>query len=88
MDSAAHVEVVLELLSRLGVSVRFERMAGSGGGLCEVRGRRMVFVDLDADIATRLERSVEALAACPELETVYVPPAIRELIDRVKGQSA
>jgi hypothetical protein len=82
MDAGAHLEVVLELLGRLGVTVRFEHMGDGGGGLCVVRGCRIVFVDLDADIATRLERSLEALAACPELETLYVPPAIRELIDR------
>jgi len=80
MEAAGHLEVVTELLGRLGVTVRYEHLGG-GGGLCVVRGCKIVFIDLDSDIATRLERSLEALAACPELETLYVPPAIRELTD-------
>ncbi len=84
MDTAAQFEAVVELFGRLGIQVREEHLGGSGGDLCVVCGRRVVFVDLDADVATRLHRSLRALAALPELETVYVQPALRGLIERLK----
>lgn len=85
MDSAAQLEGVVELFSRLGVEVRQEHLGGGSGGLCVIHGRRVVFIDLDADVATRLERSVLAAASLPELDTVYVPPALRELIESARS---
>ena len=79
----AQFHAVLDLLGRLGVQVRREHFGGQGGGLCQVHGRRIVFVDLDADAATQLEACVRALSSLPELDTVYVPPVLRELIDRI-----
>ena len=78
------LDAVLELLVSLGVEVRREE--GSGGGLCRVRGRTMMFDDLAADPATRLQRCIEALASIPEVDRVYVMPAIREAIERVRAQ--
>lgn len=83
MDTTAQFDTILEFLERLGIEVRLERLGGTGGGLCTLRGVRIVFVDLDADPATRLESCIRALSALPELETVFVPPAIRESIDRL-----
>jgi len=83
VDATAQFHAVLELLGRLDIEVRHEHFGGGGGGLCEVHGRRIVFVDLDADAATRLERCVLALSSLPEFDTVYVPPVLRELIERI-----
>lgn len=84
MDTTAQFDAVVDLLGRLGVDVRQERLGGTCGGLCEVHGRRVVFVDLDADAATRLEWCVRALASLPELDSIYVTPALRDLIERVR----
>ena len=86
MNEAGHLEVAVELLTRLGVAVRYEHLGGAGGGLCTIRGDRVAFVDLDADVATRLERSVAALASCPEVDSLYVPPLLREQIDRARQE--
>ena len=77
---------MLEALDRLGVDVRRERCGGSGGGSCTVRGKRIVFVDLDADEVTRLECSLQALADLADAETLFLPPTVREHIDRLRGR--
>jgi len=82
MEIAAQLEMVLTLLERFGTEIRHVRLGGEGGGLCVVKGCRIVFVDLDADPATRLERCVRALAESSDLDDQFLPPAVRELIQR------
>jgi len=88
LDATTHLDTIVRLFEQIGVEVRQERLGGSGGGLCRIRGRRVVFVDLDADAATRLDRCVEALAAVPEAVAVYINPELRERMDRLRGVSA
>lgn len=84
MDALAQLDLVVELFERLEIDVRREHLGGDGGGLCQVPGKRMVFIDLDADNLTQLAQSVRALASLPELPTIQVAPALRELILRSK----
>lgn len=88
MDATTQLDTIVRLFEQLGVEVRQERLGGSGGGLCRIRGRRVVFVDLDADAATRLDRGIEALAAVPEAAAVYISPELRERMERLRGASA
>ncbi len=81
MNTLTLLNTVIDLLDRIGVEVRQDHLGGGSGGLCVVQGRRIVLIDLDTDLPTRLERCLRALAACPELETLYVPPAIRERLE-------
>ena len=82
MEASAQLQTVLDVLASLEIEVRQEHLGGDSGGLCKLRGRRVVFVDLDADAATRLERSVQVLRGLADLETVYLPPHLRELLDQ------
>ena len=75
MDAETLLIDVLSVVSRLEVDVRQERLGGSGGGWCRVRGREVLFVDLDADVATRADRCLEAM---------YLPPALREKVDALR----
>lgn len=84
MDEASLLEVVTELIRRLGVDVRRESLGGDGGSLCQIRGRRILFDDLDADVATRVDRCILALAELPEAASIYIPPEIRERIDKAR----
>ena len=69
MDPAAQVETILSRLRKLGLSIRYEHLGGTGGGLCRIRGDRVMFIDLDADIATTADRCVEALASLPDADS-------------------
>lgn len=77
-------EEILDSFSRLAIDVRIERLGGGGGGLCRVRGKRVLFVDADADVATKLERCLAALAQVPEADALYLAPAVREQVERRK----
>ena len=45
-----------------------------------------MFDDLDADPATRADSAAKALGSLPDVESVYIPPAIRELIDQAMAE--
>lgn len=72
----------MQLADGLGVRVRAEPLGGEGGGLCVLRGAKVLFIDTDADPADRLERTARALAGIEGLDQVYVRPEVRELLDR------
>lgn len=84
-ESTALFVEILDLLSRLGVDVRQERLGGAGGGLCTIRGKSVLFLDLDADLATLTAGGLDVLAPMPEVDSVYVSPALRERIEQRRG---
>ncbi len=85
-DALAHLDSLIDLIGRLGVSVRREHLGGSGGGICTIRGARVMFDDLDADRVTRVESAAKALGSLPDSESVYISPAIRDLIERAMAE--
>ena len=85
MDLGSRLETLLALAEELGLDVRAEPMGGEGGGLCVLRGQRVLFVDTLADLATRYERTLAALAPLPELEDRFIVPEVRRDIEQQKG---
>jgi hypothetical protein len=76
-----------ELLARLGVDVRSESFdpkmfhdTSTRGGLCRLRNRTVVLVDSRAPLVERIAVLATA-AASLDTESVYVPPAVREVIE-------
>jgi hypothetical protein len=82
MDVQARLETLLAAAEQLGIEVRRVPLGGEGGGLCSLRGRRVLFVDTSADTATRYDRTVDAMARLAELQDQYLPPLVREDLDR------
>ena len=85
IDAVSQIEVVLEAMTRHDVDVRREHLGCSGGNLCKLRGQWTFFLDLDADLETRLDSCLTALAALPGAELAYLPPEIRERIDCLRS---
>ena len=83
-DPTTQLDATLSIFGRLGIPVRREKLGGSGGGLCVVRGERVLFVDVDADVGTQVDRCVAALAMIPEVDRVYLVPTLRERVDHLK----
>ena len=81
MDVASQLDMIVDLFDRLDVEVRQERLGGAGGNLCHVRGEAVMFIDVEADVATRADRCLEALARLPQIDTVFIPPELRERIE-------
>ena len=84
MDSGEIVDYLAELAEKLGLEVRWEGLIGDGG-ICELRGKRYLFVDRSNDLATQLEVMADAL--CDEaIDDVYILPEVRDLLERARVQ--
>jgi len=86
VNASAQINAIIEVFERLGIEVRQERLGGSGGSLCRIRGRPVLFVDSDADAATRLDECAKALSQVPEVDGMYLSPELRERLDRAKAE--
>jgi hypothetical protein len=75
MHTVELLDELLQLAERLGYGVRHEWM-GNGGGVCEFRGRRWLFVDLAQTAWEQLQQVSEALRGDPG---VYQLPLSAEL---------
>lgn len=87
MDPDLRLSALLEAAEALGIEVRFEELGGSGGGLCVLKGRRVLFVDRGSDAATRYDRAIRELAQLPEIDTIFIRPDVREDLDRARGEA-
>lgn len=76
---------MIDLAKRTGIAVRHAHLGGAGGGLATIKGQRHLFVDLDADPADQLEQTAKALARVVELETVFVRPDVRNVLDQYRS---
>lgn len=82
MELGARMEALLGVAEQLEIEIRAEALGGEGGGLCRLKGRRVLFVDTAADLATRYERTLAAMADLPDLEGWFLPPQVRDDLER------
>ena len=80
MHTVEMLEQAVDLAVRLGYTVRQEWFAGSGGGGCELKGRKFLFLDLDLAPEERLEQVVAALRHEPAAATLAMPRELGELL--------
>ena len=92
-DNAEHLLGQLELLGhKLGLAIRYEALNVevneesnvARGGLCRIREKKVVLVDSRLCSSERCRVLAEALSAF-DLSTVFIPPAVRSLIDAYQG---
>jgi hypothetical protein len=81
MHTVEMLDQAIDLAKRLGYLIRQDFFAGCGGGGCEVKGRKLLFVDLDLGPEEQLGQIVAALRVEP---TVSVLPMSRELGELLK----
>ena len=87
MDTQRLLHELLDLADRLGIEIRRVPLGGEGGGLCQLRGRSVLFVDTTAGQPDQLGRTAQALASLPDIEQSYLPPQVRDLLDTYKDQT-
>ncbi len=88
MDLASRLEALLAAAEQIGIDVRAEPMGGEGGGRCKFRNQQVLFVDTSADLATRYDRTLAAMAEMPDLDKLYLVPELRQDIDRQRETNA
>ena len=68
MNDAAVVQqldALIELAKERGIEIRHVLLDGGGGGICEIRGRPCLFLDLSSGPAEQLETIRQSLLPLP-----------------------
>ena len=86
MDVEERLDWLTGWAQRADIGLRRERLGGEGGGLCTLKGRRVLFLDLDADMQTRYETTLLALGGLAELQNFHSPPVIAEDLERLEAE--
>lgn len=87
MDDAALLQLLSDLAQRLGFEIRTSPLTPRDqeltirSGSCVLRGRRLILLDRAVPARERCVALVEALRG-EDLAGIFVPPVIRQLLDR------
>ena len=82
MERERLFEELLSAAEKLGVEVRvepFETGGTSAGGICKLRGKRLILLDAAASVPERAAALASALSDLDH-ERVYLAPGAREYI--------
>ena len=80
MHTVDLLEEAVGLAERLGYRIRNEWMGGAGGGGCEIRGHRWIFLDLALGPAEQLEQVLATLRGEPAVATLPMPQPLRDCL--------
>jgi len=82
MEDQLLLQALLEVAEKAGIEVRQAALGGQGGGLCVLRGKKILFIDVSADLAEEIARTAEALADLEDLEQQYLLPQVRQVLQK------
>jgi len=80
MHTVVLIAHALNLAERLGYLIRQEWLEGNGGGGCELRGRKFLFIDLATSPAEQLEMALGVLRGEPRAAELSMPQELRDLL--------
>lgn len=80
MHTVELLDEAVALAQRVGYRVRQEWFGGKGGGGCEIRGRKWLFLDLALGPSEQLDLVVETLRREPAAFSYPMPYPLRELL--------
>ena len=80
MHTVELLEQMIAVAERLGYRTRMEWLGGTGGGACELRGSKWLFVDLALTTSEQLEQVAATLQADPALYVTPLPAGVREAL--------
>ena len=80
MHTVELLEHALDLTDRLGYVVRQEWLGGLTGGGCELRGKKILFLDLAMGPEDQLDQVIYTLRRDPNAITLPMPHNLRELL--------
>jgi hypothetical protein len=88
MNLSEQLAALADLAESLGVEIRRapagDRAGPPGSAAVRLKGREIVFLDAYAAVAERIGVLASALAKRRELDGVFLPPQIRELIEHAE----
>jgi len=80
MNTVKLLEEAVSLAEQLGYRVRHEWLGGSGGGGCEIKGRKWLFLDLALGPTDQLEQVLDTLRREPLAVSRTMPAALGALL--------
>ena len=80
MHTVELLEEAIALAERVGHQIRQEWLDGSGGGACEIKGNKWIFLDLALGPLDQLEVVLEALRCDPAVFSLPMPHQLRDLL--------
>ena len=80
MHTVELMDSLCTLAEHLGYTLRQEWLGGTGGGKCEMGGRRYIFIDLALSILEQQEQVAAALQDDPAIFTVSLAPAVKRAL--------
>ncbi len=80
MHTVDMLDQALHLAGRLGYQVRYEWLGGNGGGGCELRGQKVLFMDLALAPDDQLDQVLDTLRFSPEIATLPISDQLRNLL--------
>lgn len=82
MHTVELMDRALALAEQMGYEVRHEYLGGSGGGACEVGGRKYLFVDLALNAIEQFDLVIETLNEDNGLPMVSAPSELQQYLHR------
>ena len=86
MDLQARLDELLRVAEEMGLTIERVPLGGDGGGFCIVKGQKRLFVDTQADVETRYEHTLAALASLEDIDTHFLLPEVREDIEEQRAR--
>ena len=86
MDEDAVIEQLEELARGFGIEIRYEPIVieeeaiNVVGGLCKLRGEKILIINSKAPVRDKIQALARALSNF-DLDQIYIRPAIRALLD-------
>ncbi len=72
---------LLNVARQLGMTIRSVHLGGAGGGVAQFKSQSQLFIDLDCDAAEQLAQTAKALCEDPRLESLFIRPDVRQLLE-------
>jgi len=85
MHTVDLLERALALAESVGFRVRQEWLGGHGGGGCEIRGQKWLFLDLAVGPEDHLAATLDALRHDPIAPTLALEPELRQALGHRKS---
>lgn len=80
MHTVELLDEALKVAEQLGYLVRQEWLGGAGGGGCEIKGRRHLFIDLALSVPDQLHLALDVLERERATERVKMGDALGRLL--------
>jgi len=84
MHTVQMLRHALELAARAGYEIRQDWLGGSSGGACELRGRKLLVLDVALGPAEQLESVLDALRLDLQAQQLPMPYQLREMLGQAE----